>query len=217
MSDYIRIPQHGVLIALEGIDGSGTTTQARLLVERLRRQQVPVHLTRQPSDGPIGLEIRRAIVSRDDRFDRTTLALLFAADRVDHCRREVRPALARGAVVVSDRWYHSSFAYQTESQGDVGWIAAINRSAEVPDLTIFLAVEPEVAAARRAAAGRAAEMFDDPAVQRRVVAGYRRAIDALAGDRGERIERLDGDRAPGVVHDLVYQVTARLLASLSRG
>ena len=179
------------LIVLEGIDGAGTTTQTRRLVETLRAGGTEAHATREPSDGPVGALLRRMLAGECAPVDATTLALLFAADRADHLQREVEPALARGAVVVSDRWYHSSLAYQGTEE-DRGWIQILNQRARRPDLTIFLEVAAEVAARRRSAAGRAEEMFDRLSTQRAVAAGYRAVMAALAGS--ERIVTLDGER-----------------------
>jgi dTMP kinase len=174
------------LIVLEGIDGAGTTTQARRLAARL-----DAHLTREPSDGPVGRLLREALAGRHAPVDATTMALLFAADRADHVAREVEPALAAGRDVVSDRWYHSSYAYQG-SEVDRAWVMALNERARRPDLTIFLEVPPEVAEARRRADGRAEELYDRLDTQRRVAAGYREVI-ALLAPR-ERIIVLDGTR-----------------------
>jgi len=184
------LPAPGILIVLEGIDGAGTTTQARLLAAELEARGVSVHLTREPSDGPVGRLLREILAGRHAPTDATTLALLFAADRADHIQREVEPALAAGRTVISDRWYHSSLAYQGTSE-DRAWIAELNRRALRPDLTVFLRVAPEVAAARRAAARSADELFDAPAVQRQVALGYLQVMVDLAP--AERIEIVDGE------------------------
>jgi dTMP kinase len=191
----------GRLIVIEGIDGAGTTTQARRLVAGLQAAGRDARLTREPSDGPIG-QLLRAILGGahtpvpGEAMSAATLALLFAADRADHLQREVEPALTAGAVVVSDRWYHSSLAYQGSDE-DRAWIRELNRRARRPDLTILLEVAPEVAAARRSAARRPDELFDPLATQRRVARGYREVTAALAGS--EWIEVIDGDRPPDAV------------------
>src|SRR5438105_216358 len=104
--------KRGKLIVLEGIDGAGTTTQAARLGLHLAAHQLPVHVTREPSDGPLGLEIRKILRGSHAPFDPSALALLFAADRMDHVARVVEPALARGVNVVSDRYQLSSYVYQ---------------------------------------------------------------------------------------------------------
>jgi dTMP kinase len=194
------------LIVLEGLDGAGTTTQARRLVDQINRSGVAAHLTREPSDGPIGRLIREMLTGHhaidDQKLSQSTFGLLFAADRLDHLQREVEPRLAAGVAVVSDRWYHSSLAYQGTG-ADRDWITMLNARARKPDLTIFLAVRPEVAAERRVAAGRAQELFEDLAMQREVDAGYRATITEL-GALGERIETLDGELAIDTVFDQIW-------------
>jgi dTMP kinase len=183
------------LIVIEGLDGAGTTTQARRLVEHVRASGGTAHLTREPSDGPIGRLIREMLVG-DHAIPGTSIAqstfgLLFAADRLDHLQREVEPQLARGALVVSDRWYHSSLAYQGTG-ADRDWITILNARARKPELTIFLEVRAEVAAQRRVKAGRVQELFEDMRMQEEVAAGYRATIAELAA-QGERIETIDGE------------------------
>lgn len=188
---YSPTVARGLLIAIEGIDGAGTTTQARRLVDWLAAAGLSAHVTREPSDGPVGKLLREILAGAHAPVDATTLSLLFAADRADHIQREVEPALANGIIVVSDRWYHSSLAYQgTEEERQ--WIAELNRRARAPDLTIFLEVRPEVAAERRASDGREEEIFDKLAVQRRVSAGYHAVIETLKPT--ERIELVDGEQ-----------------------
>jgi dTMP kinase len=199
------------LIVLEGLDGAGTTTQARRLVEHLHGRGVPAHLTREPSDGPIGRLIREMLTGHhalpDQSIAQSTFGLLFAADRLDHLQREVEPKLAAGVTVVSDRWYHSSLAYQGTG-ADRDWIATLNSRARRPDLTIFLQVRPEIAAQRRVAAGRVQELFDDLRMQQDVDAGYRATITELTA-LGERIEIVDGE----LPADQVLQQIVRLVGA----
>jgi dTMP kinase len=186
------------LIVIEGLDGAGTTTQAKRLVEHVRAKGGKAHGTREPSDGPVGRLIREMLTGNHvipgQKLSQSTFGLLFAADRLDHLQREVEPRLAAGELVVSDRWYHSSLAYQgTGAERD--WIAMLNARARRPDLTIFLEVRPEVAAHRRAAAGRVQELFEDLRMQEEVAAGYKATIAELTA-QGERIETIDGEASP---------------------
>jgi len=200
------------LIVLEGLDGAGTTTQGKRLVHHLRERGVKAHLTREPSDGPIGRLIRELLTGRhaipDAAIRQSTFSLLFAADRLDHLQREVEPQLAAGAMVISDRWYHSSLAYQGTG-ADRDWITQLNARARCPDLTIFLQVRPEIAAQRRVAAGRVQELFEDLQTQVEVEAGYRATIAELT-TQGERIEVIDGELPP----DAVFQEIVRLIDAL---
>jgi dTMP kinase len=185
------------LIVIEGLDGAGTTTQVRRLVEHLNTRGQRAHATREPSDGPVGKLIREMLTGghaiAGQKLSQSTFGLLFAADRLDHLQREVEPKLLAGTWVVSDRWYHSSLAYQGTG-ADRDWIAMLNGRARKPDITVFLRVRPEVAAQRRADAGRIQELFEDIEMQREVDAGYRATIDELSA-QGERIITVDGEQS----------------------
>jgi dTMP kinase len=188
-----RTLRPGSLIAIEGIDGAGLTTQVKQLVDHLNARGHRAVATDEPSTGPVGELLRRLLASKSalpDSGALRTLSLLFAADRIDHFHRTVAPALASEITVVSDRWYHSSLAYQrTGVERD--WIKALNRHLRTPDVTFVLEVRPAVGVARRA--GRPREFFHDPDIQRDVVAGYRATIAELR-DEGERIELIDGEQ-----------------------
>src|SRR5689334_22794688 len=154
------VSKNGRFIVLEGIDGAGTTTQAARLVARLRQEtKVAIRATREPSDGPIGSLVRQVLTGRiiapgGRAPGWATMALLFAADRMDHVEAEIEPFLAEGGIVISDRYDASSLAYQSVSSGrggekTVDWIRQINKHALRPDLTIVLDLSSEVAANRR--------------------------------------------------------------------
>ena len=157
----------GKFIVFEGIDGAGTTTQAKRLSAKMG-----TIFTFEPTDHPIGKMIRRALSSGDDFFvsDRA-LALLFAADRREHNDR-ILESLVDGVTVISDRYHWSSLIYQglTCSQE---WIANINDPIVPPDLTILLDIEPEIAATRRAKRNDDHEdIFDDQKTQAKLRAAY---------------------------------------------
>ena len=196
------------LIVLEGLDGAGTTTQVKRLVEHLRASGRAAHATREPSDGPIGKLIREMLTGGHaipgQSLSQSTFGLLFAADRLDHLQREVEPQLAAGAIVVSDRWYHSSLAYQGTG-ADRDWITMLNARARKPDLTIFLEVRPEVAAKRRLDAGRVQELFEDIRMQEAVAEGYLATNKELMA-QGERIETLDGEQSPDAVFAAIVKL-----------
>jgi len=200
----------GRLIVLEGLDGAGTTTQARRLAQHLTARGAPTHVTREPSDGPIGVLIRQMLTGahaiEGQSISQSTFGLLFAGDRLDHLQREIEPRLAEGVTVISDRYYHSSLAYQGTG-ADRDWITTLNARARRPDLTIFLQVRPEVAAARRVAAGRVQELFEDLRMQEDVAAGYRATLAELQG-QGERIEIVDGELPPDEVFAAILRYVA---------
>ena len=173
--------QRGKFIALEGIDGAGTTTQGSLLEQELTARGAPAHLTCEPSTGPVGKLIRQALRMELGQVDPAVTALLFAADRVYHLRREVEPLLARGTHVITDRYVYSSLAYQGIDL-EPAWVATANRLATEPDLTLYLRVEPELALERRAARGGARELFDANETQIKVAATYDRLFGQAPGD-----------------------------------
>lgn len=203
----------GRFIVVEGLDGAGTTTQCAAIARVLRGEGREVHVTNEPSAGPIGTLIRQALTGRlqlpggEGPLTAQTLALLFAADRLDHLAAEVEPALRRGAVVLSDRYLLSSLAYQGAQVG-MGWVAELNGRARQPDLTLFLEVDVAVAGARRRARGGREELYETDARQRRTARQYREAI-ALRKRAGERVVVVDG-RLP------IAEITERCVA-LIRG
>jgi dTMP kinase len=206
----------GRFMVLEGLDGAGTTTQSRLLGERLRAGGRRAHVTAEPSSGPVGALLRLVLQKRinggaGDEFDPHALALLFAADRLDHLSAEVLPRLAAGEDVVSDRYTLSSLAYQSLTTGEAGWVEEINGRARAPDLTIFLRVRPGLALGRRRGAGTQPELYEEDAFQRQVARSYERAVVSLRA-AGQRIEVLDGEKPV----EAVAEDVARLVAKLRR-
>lgn len=179
----------GRFIVLEGIDGSGTTTQAQRLVAALAQAGLGARFTCEPSGGPHGRQIRALLAPSSDPVSRSwdALALLFAADRLDHVAREIRPALDGGGTVICDRYDLSSLAYQSATApagvDPVPWIRAINQRALRPDLTLVLDVDPDVAEARRAQRAQPAEIFEQRDLQRRLAELYARAEELVPGDR----------------------------------
>lgn len=167
--------QPGKFIALEGLDGAGTTTQTRLLVQWLQQQGRRALATREPSDGPVGRLLRRVLSGAEPVRDPAAIALLFAADRLDHVHREIAPALARGAFVVSDRFVYSSLAYQG-SELPLHWVETINGRAPRADLTLLLSVDPALAARRRQERGAPAELFETDQRQRRIARTYEELV-----------------------------------------
>ena len=179
----------GTFIVLEGIDGSGTTTQLRLLSQALRTRGHVVHETAEPTEGPIGQQIR-SMLGGSNTPPPAALALLFAADRVDHLHREIEPALHRGEVVLCDRYLVSSLAYQG-LDCPPPWLRRINAQARQPDLTLLVAVSSTLArrrVSRRLVHGGAEEIFDHDDVQRRIADAY----ESLARDPALGVTVVDG-------------------------
>jgi len=194
----------GHFIVIEGIDGSGTTTQCSILANRLLAEGLPAHRTREPSDGPIGVLIRQILTGRVVTPSRhgarpptwPTMAALFAADRLDHLEAEIHPNLHDGVTVICDRYDHSSVAYQTVSGGGSeeisSWVLALNKHARRPDLTLVLDVEPEVAAARRSTRVGAPELYEVSEMQADLAEFYAKIDELFPNDRIVHIDA-DGD------------------------
>jgi dTMP kinase len=208
--------RRGRFLVLEGLDGAGTTTQASRLCAWISTRGRRVHLTAEPSRGPVGTWIRHVLSGRlrgagGGEFDPGALALLFAADRLDHWESEIRPRLEEGIDVVSDRYVLSSLAYQAVATGDAGWVTAINAKAPPPDLTVFLRVRPAVALRRRYSASAEREIFEVPEFQRRVHRAYGRALARLV-DAGGRVVVLGGEKPVDRVAAEIASAVERLLS-----
>jgi len=184
----------GNFIVLEGVDGAGTTTHTRILQEALSARGLPVRATREPSDGPVGVLIRQILTGRcvvpgihgSRPPSWTTMALLFAADRVDHIEAEIVPNMMDGVTIISDRYDYSSVAYQSISAGDedgvVEWVKTLNAHARRPDLTIVLDIPPDVAERRRIERRRGRELYDDEEMQKKLASFYDTIEDHFPGD-----------------------------------
>jgi dTMP kinase len=137
------VNKKGAFICIEGLDGCGKTTQAKLLVKKLRKSHNAVY-TAEPSRGKIGAFIRKGCLYGEKRLSSVVEALLFAADRVEHVENEVLPVLREGRLVVSDRYIYSSLAYQGAAGLSLEWIEKINEHALRPDFAIFIDVDPKI-------------------------------------------------------------------------
>jgi len=137
----------GAFICIEGLDGCGKTTQAKLLVKKLRKSHNAVY-TAEPSRGKIGTYIRECCLYGEKRPSTVVEALLFAADRIEHVEKEVLPALKQGRLVISDRYVYSSLAYQGAAGLSVEWIEKVNEHALPPDFAVFIDVEPKIVMSR---------------------------------------------------------------------
>jgi dTMP kinase len=142
------VTKKGFFICIEGLDGSGKTTHAYRLVQNLQKRGFDAVYTTEPSKGEIGKFIRTSVLQGKKRVPRVVEALLFAADRVEHLEKDVKPALREGKIVVSDRCVYSSLAYQGAAGLDLEWIEEINRFALPSDLAIYIDVPPEVVVKR---------------------------------------------------------------------
>jgi dTMP kinase len=207
------LPPRGLFVTLEGVDGAGKSTQARMLATALEAAGHDVVITREPGGSPGAEEIRRLLVEgAPERWSPETELLLFTAARRDHVEHIVRPALARGAWVVCDRYVDSTRAYQSAGRGaDRGLVDRLHRLAVGldPDLTLILDLDPAEAAARAGAPGgpksteRRFEGFG-PMFQR----ALRDAFRAIAAAEPARCAVVDAAGSPA-------EVAARLRAAVA--
>jgi dTMP kinase len=194
-------------VVLEGLDGSGTTTQMKLLAERLEREARPHAVTWEPTDGPVGSLIRSILTKKIPAHPRT-VALLFAADRNEHLYEPgtgIAERTKRGEIVICDRYLFSSLAYQS-LESDPEYVLSLNSAFPLPQLLVFLDTPVDVCQERLARRG-SAELYDGFAFQSRVRAEYVKAIERFRGT-GMRIECIAGDRPAGLIHGEIWTILA---------
>lgn len=200
-------------ITLEGIDGSGKSTQAKALKEALEAEGYDVLLTREPGGSPGAEEIRALVLEGEtDRWSAETEILLFTAARRDHLERTIEPALAAGKIVICDRFVDSTRVYQGISRGelrdsvDALHELMIGREA---DLTLLFDMDPAVGLERAKARQTAEERFEDMGLELQVA--MRAGFLALAEAAPKRFAVIDAGRAvPEVAADALAAVKARL-------
>ncbi len=181
-------------IAVEGLDGSGKSTQAKLLSAFLLNQNIPNVLNFEPTDGTIGKQIR-TILSGKEKVDTRTMALLFAADRIEHITGEngILYNLENGISVISDRYYFSSYAYQMVSM-PLEWVMEINRTARAlarPDAHIFIDVSAETCLERIAQNRESADIFENKKYLTQTRENFLRIIEKTAKE--ENVIVIDGN------------------------
>ena len=191
----------GAFLSFEGIDGSGKSTQLRLLAAALTAKGHTVLTTREPGGSPGAEEIRRLVLEGDpDRWSPETELLLFTAARRDHLEKTIRPAVARGEVVITDRFADSTRMYQGLTRGnlraEVDALHALMIGVE-PDLTFLIDLPPEAGLARATARAGLEMRFEDMGVE--VQRAARDGFLALAAANPARFRVIDGNRAPDAV------------------
>lgn len=203
----------GTFITFEGIDGSGKSTQVRMLADRLRDEGREVVLTREPGGSPGAEEIRRLVLEGDpDRWSAETELLLFTAARRDHLERTIEPALAAGKTVICDRFADSTRMYQGLSRGDLREKVDVLHNLMIgrePDLTVLIDMNPEIGLTRALGRQGTEERFEDfgPDLQRRMRGGF---LD-LARAHPDRFRVIDGGRDRESVAEDVYRTVSSAL------
>ncbi|SEJ66547.1 thymidylate kinase [Arthrobacter sp. yr096] len=217
----MSIQSPGLFIAFEGGDGAGKSTQAARLSDALESRGLSVLRTREPGGTPIGEKLRSLVLDHGHgTIDARTEALMFAAARAAHAAQVIRPALAEGTVVITDRYVDSSVAYQGAGRGlGAEGVLSLNEWATEglrPDLTVLLDVDPSDGRQRRTAGDAAEDRLESEpddfhsairhafldlaaaAPSSYLVLPANADIDSLAAQILERVQSLLGDRVPGV-------------------
>ncbi len=196
----------GFLIALEGVDGSGKSTQAGLLAGSLKKDGYPVVLTREPTNGPAGQQLRSYLKGPARHLSPEEELSLFLEDRRGHVSQIISPSLARGKIVISDRYYYSSVAYQGALGLDPDDILAANQSfAPAPDLVFLLVLPVAEALHRLARKGKEARQVSESFPYLKQVAAI------YAGLQGPRFRRVEASGPPLTVHAAILEETRRAL------
>lgn len=196
----------GNFIAFEGIDGSGKSTQVRLLADRLRKEGVPCYTTMEPTDSPIGSLIHQIMIGRV-KTDNKVIAALFAADRLDHLLNDVNGIVAKieeGINVITDRYYFSSYAYHSVDM-PMDWVIQANAQSKKilqPTVTIFIDVDPDVAMERIARNRAQLELFEKKSRLVMVRENYLEAFQKMEGS--ECVVRIAGNREPDAIADEIW-------------
>jgi dTMP kinase len=196
-----NMTKKGFFIVIEGLDGSGKTTQSKILANKLSEDH-KVLCTAEPSHGKVGTFIRNDCLYEEKRLPTEVEALLFAADRVEHLQTELTPALSEGKIVICDRYIYSSLAYQGSAGLSLDWIKTINARALEPDFALYIDVPPERVLERLQ---RKKSVMETLETQRKVREIYLKYV-----EKGELI-RIDGDKNKDAVAQELFLKVLSLL------
>ena len=201
-----------LFIVLEGIDGSGKSTQAKLLAEKLIAAGHKVYTTFEPTDSPIGSMIRNIFKGRMTA-DHQTIAALNVADRLDHLHNEINGLLKKkreGHTIISDRYYFSSYAYQGVHM-DMDWVIAANALSAAtlrPDVNLFIDVDPEVSMQRLNSTRGTIELYETLDNLKLVRAKYMEAFGKLKGV--ENVVTINGNQTVGAIAEDIWKELGNL-------
>lgn len=196
-----------MFITLEGLDGSGQSTQAALLARKLRRTGHRVTTTKEPTDDVVGKLIRRRLQGKW-QTNMECLQLLFVADRAHHLEKVILPALKKGQVVISDRYFLSTLAFGS-LEVDQEWLRQLNSKFLVPDITFLLKVSPEECLRRMKASREKLEFFEKLQTLKIVWLGYQKAAKKV-----RNVVIVNGERPPEIIAQEIFKLVKKKLSPL---
>ena len=201
-----------LFIVLEGIDGSGKSTQTKLLKEKLAKAGHKLYTTFEPTDSPIGSLIRN-IFNRRVVTDNRAIAALFVADRLDHLLNPVNgiiKKLEEGYTVICDRYYFSSYAYQSE-EVSLNWLIEANSISQnllKPDVNIYIDIDPEISMERLNKDRSSLEIFENLSNLQKVRSRYQEAFRLL--EDKENIAFVDGNQLVEEISNAIFDIVSAL-------
>ncbi len=188
---------HGKFIVVEGLDGSGSSTQIFRVVDFLKENGRKIHITKEPTNNLIGGLIRGQL-SGDWKSSPECLQLLFAADTAHHLKKEIIPLLKKGVTVISDRYFFSTIAFGSTKIEDRKWLIDINDRFILPDLTIFIKVSPEVCVERMKKSRFRIELFEEREKLEKTWKSYEKLTKEF-----NNIKVVDGERS---IQEISYEI-----------
>lgn len=211
----------GLFITFEGLEGCGKTTQAKMLFDFLNKQKIPSIYTKEPGGTKIGDKIRKILLDqKNDGMDYKTEMLLFLASRAENVRLIILPALEEGKIVISDRFYDSTTAYQGCGRGiDLEIIKNLNSlvvGKAIPDLTFILDIDPYEGLKRSASFGNSSEMrFEEEFINKKIIGGklflerVRQGYYQLSQEESGRIKTIDANRSKEDIYNEIIEIVKR--------
>ena len=202
----------GRFIAIEGLDGAGKSTQIAMLVNRLNCIGIETAVSREPTDGYVGCLVRQYI-TKEIKLPKEVAAMLFAADRLDHLLNMdsgIQQAIARGVTAISDRFVFSTYAYDG-IELPVEWLIEINSLSTkmmIPDLTIYLDVDPVECANRIGSRGRSQEKYEVLEFLVKARNGFFRAFEILKEQY--KVLIVNGNDAPETISEQIWKTVSKL-------
>lgn len=205
-----------MFIAIEGIDGAGTTTQSKILHDKLLSENFKSFWTCEPSTGPIGSMIRQFLSGRigtssltTDVMSNKTLACLFAADRYDHLQCTILPML-KTSNVITDRYHLSTLAYQTTNSVELAWAEHLHDFVKLPDITFFLNISASVAFERIYKNRSTFDMHEKQELLIDIAARYSKIVNNEIS-LSEHIVVIDGTKPIREIADFIWNYTTQYL------